>query len=599
VDSVNRRLSGAQRLRPVPDVGSEPPNSLEAEEALLGALLADHATACKALGELTDLLAPEDFYRHAHGAVFTALRTLEAQGDPIDAITVARELDRLGVLADAGGGPFLHTLLAAVPTPGHARQYAEIVIEHSRRRRLQDLGQQLITLAGELNRDPAGVARLTIRRVLDVTEPIAEPAQAQPSQGPVLGREALHGLTGDMVRTLGPHTEADPAGMALNFLAGFGNLVGAGPRALVGGRPHTARLNVLIVGETARSRKGTSWDAVGLLLEQVDRTWADKRIVSGLASGEGLVQAVRDEAKDTNGGLIDAGEPDKRLLVVEPEFARVLAVAGREGSTLSAMIRQAWDNTGRLEVLTKNNPLRASSSHISILGQVTKEELRRKLTDVEVANGFANRFLFAAVRRARLLPEGGALDPAALDYLADKVRAAAEQARTIGAMQRSADARELWRLVYEDVERETGATGLAAAVTARAAAQMLRLSVVYALLDRSPVVELEHLHAAHAVWRYCEASAQAIFGDALGDPVADQLLEALRSAGDQGMTADQQLKLFGRHQTGKRLEEARMLLEQANLARTVREETGGRPRLVTYARARAIVPGTRRADHGR
>src|SRR5437588_5491929 len=93
---------------------------------------------------------------------------------------------------------------------------------------------------------------------------------------------------------------------------------------------------------------------------------------------------------------------DRRLMVVEPEFATILKVASREGNTISAIIRQAWD-TGDLRVMTRNAPLEATDTHISLIAHVTDQELKRLLTTTEAANGFANRFLMAVVQRSKLL----------------------------------------------------------------------------------------------------------------------------------------------------------------------------------------------------
>jgi hypothetical protein len=114
----------------------------------------------------------------------------------------------------------------------------------------------------------------------------------------------------------------------------------------------------------------------------------------------------------------------------------------------------------------------------------------------------------------------------------------------------------------------------------------LRLSVAYALLDGSEVIQLDHLQAALAVWRYCEQSAAHVFGDALGDEVADRLLEAVRAAGEEGLDGTEQRDLFSRHAGGKRLEMARALLESKGLIVTETEETRGRPRLVSRAVSR-------------
>jgi hypothetical protein len=402
-------------------------------------------------------------------------------------------------------------------------------------------------------------------------------AQQQAGGGPRLALDptALHGLAGRVVATLGPHTEADDAALLLTFLAAFGNAVGPGPRALVGAADHPARLNVLLVGETARARKGTAQAEVNKLLALADPGWFQQRVMGGLASGEGLIATVRDPATDD-----DTDAPaDKRLLVIEPEFARVLAVTAREGNTLSTVLRQAWDD-GRLRNMTRKDPLRASGAHISIVGHITAEELLRRLGDTEIANGFANRFLLALVKRSKKLPEGGALDPAALDELAADAMEALGAARRVGIVRRSEAARQLWAKAYEEFG---DGGGLAGALTARSEAQTLRLSVCYALLDGSPVVEPAHLEAALKVWSYCEASAYAIFGDALGDPIADRLLEALRQAGVAGLDTTAQSALFGRHVSASRRAQALALLEAKGLIVTEQEETGGRPRLVSRA----------------
>jgi Protein of unknown function (DUF3987) len=394
------------------------------------------------------------------------------------------------------------------------------------------------------------------------------------SQWPALDLAAHHGIAGKVVRTLGPHTEADPAALLLTFLAAAGNIVGLAPHAVADAAPHPARLNVVLVGQTSRARKGTAWAQVRNLLALVDPSWTTGCVLPGIASGEALIAEVRDGTDNE-----DLGVTDKRRLVLEPEFARLLAVAAREGSILSAVLREAWDGNV-LKNRTKAFPQVATGAHISVVGHVTREELLRRLTDTEAANGFANRFLFALVRRSKRLPEGGHLDPATLADLARQVGMAIERAYRVGILHRDPDARELWAKAYEDFG--DGSDGLAGAITARPEAQTLRLSVAYAMLDGSPVITTEHIKAALAVWSYCETSALAIFGDAVGDPIADRLLAALREAPD-GLDGTAQSALFGRHASAARLAQARAALEGKGLIVTSSEETGGRPRLVSKA----------------
>jgi replicative DNA helicase len=127
------------RLRPVPAPDREPPHNLEAEEAVLGAVLA----AGRLLADVAGQLEEADFYRPAHRTIWRALLRLTDRGEPTDPVTVLGELTHAGELADVGGGPFLHTLVQAVPTVANAGRYAGLVAEAARRRRVIDLGIRL------------------------------------------------------------------------------------------------------------------------------------------------------------------------------------------------------------------------------------------------------------------------------------------------------------------------------------------------------------------------------------------------------------------------------------------------------------------------
>src|SRR5690606_37128729 len=129
--------------------------------------------------------------------------------------------------------------------------------------------------------------------------------------------------------------------------------------------------------------------------------------------------------------IVDPGVDDKRLLVLEEEFASTLRVMGRDGNSLSGVIRQAWDH-GDLNTMTKNNPAKATGAHISIVGHTTQDELLRYLNDTEAANGFANRFMWVAVQRSKQLPDGGNLHADVVLDLAAKLRDVFEHSPRIG-----------------------------------------------------------------------------------------------------------------------------------------------------------------------
>jgi hypothetical protein len=403
---------------------------------------------------------------------------------------------------------------------------------------------------------------------------------------PTMDEAAYCGLAGDIVRTIDPHTESAPAAILIQFLVCFGNVVGNSPYYLVEADRHHANLFAVLVGQSARGRKGTSGGRVRSVMKTADEQWIDERMKGGLSSGEGLINEVRDEInkkwdpKEQQYTIIDPGVVDKRLMVTEPEFANALAVMERPGNTLSPTMRNAWDGQ-KLSTLTKNSPLTATGAHISAIAHITEDELRARITRTDVANGFANRFLFACVRRSKLLPHGGNLDEGDVEMLRERVKGEVTFAKAIGRVEMTESAKWEWEAIYPHLSAEQ--PGLLGAITARAEAQTIRLALIYALLDGKDQIEVVHLRAAIAVWEYCEASAARIFGNALGDPVADQIMLALQSAGGTGMTRTAIRDLFGRHRSGDRIGAALALLSTTGRARVEKNETDGRPSETWFA----------------
>jgi hypothetical protein len=185
------------------------------------------------------------------------------------------------------------------------------------------------------------------------------------------------------------------------------------------------------------------------------------------------------------------------------------------------------------------------------------------------------------VKRSKELPEGGAVPEEFLLPLVDRLREVITFSRTVSEVKRDDEVKALWAAVYHDLSE--GKPGLLGAVISRAEAQVLRLSVIYALLDKSSVVKVEHLRAALAVWEYCEQSAIKIFGQRLGDPTADRILDAVRNAGLSGMSDNDIYELFGKNKSANERTRAVNVLLSFGLIRTEKQETGGRPRTVYRA----------------
>lgn len=405
------------------------------------------------------------------------------------------------------------------------------------------------------------------------------------SKWPVLRDAALYGLAGDIVHAIEPHTEADRAALLINTLVCFGSAAGHTAHALAEGHRHTLNLFAVVVGDTAKGRKGSSLGRVKQLFAIVDPQWRKEKIVSGLSSGEGCIYSVRDGV-DKHGKedqAKDGGIDDKRLLVIEEEFASVLKMMTRQGNTLSTTIREAWDS-GDLRVMTKNNPIAATDAHISIIGHITSDELRRYLSKTEEGNGFANRFLWVCSKRSKVLPDGGGTPEFgdAVEHLHKALSFARNHSTPIN---RDDAARALWHDVYELLS--DGKPGLLGAVTSRAEAQVLRLSTLYAVMDCSPLVRREHLEAALALWEYTEASAEYIFGEAAvsfdkgtANEDAAKILVALKEAGEYGLDATDIHKLFNNHKPAKQREKLLMQLQEEDFITVRKEITNGRNRSI-------------------
>src|SRR5580658_7510264 len=348
-----------------------------------------------------------------------------------------------------------------------------------------------------------------------------QPSFAPPhlAANPVLGEAALHGLAGIAVRTIAPHSEAHPAAILLQLLAAFGNAVGPAPHCMVDATRHGLNLFVVLVGDSSKARKGTSWNQIRRLFDEVDRPWVTERVTTARLTPSALIYALRDQQPAT----------DRRLLALSEEFAAVLQSLRRAKGHLSPLLRCAWDS-GDLHSLGGLHPVQATGTHISLIAHITQRELAENIHPTEAHNGFANRCLWTAVQRSQCLPEGGNLDAHEISAVAAELRRALDWVGDTHTLRlvRDDQARALWHDRYPALSQVR--PGLYGAATSRAEAQVLRLSALYALLDCSPIIGLPHLQAALAVWDYCSASASLFFGTSTGDHTTDRILEAINAS---------------------------------------------------------------------
>ncbi|HEV2038368.1 MAG TPA: hypothetical protein VGQ96_07165, partial [Candidatus Eremiobacteraceae bacterium] len=158
---------------------------------------------------------------------------------------------------------------------------------------------------------------------------------------------------------------------------------------------------------------------------------------------------------------------------------------------------------------------------------------------------------------------------------ADRLRERMATARTRRQVTMTPSARTAWAAVYPELSE--GHEGMHGAVTARAEAQAIRLALVYCLLDGADQIDLAHLMAALAVWRYCDVTAKHVFGASLGDLVADELMRRFKQAGDAGMTRTEIRDVFGRNKSADQIGAALALLLKKAQVRCEMVSSGGRP----------------------
>src|ERR1700753_2949478 len=165
---VDDLATGMDASPPREDYGLQPPQDLAAEQSVLGGMLLSK----DAIADVLERLRPGDFYRPVHQNVYDAILDLYGRGEPADAVTVAAELDRRGLLRRIAGAPYLHTLISMVPTAANAGYYAEIVSEKALLRRIVEAGTRVVQYgyAGAEGADVAEVVDRAQAEIYDVTD---------------------------------------------------------------------------------------------------------------------------------------------------------------------------------------------------------------------------------------------------------------------------------------------------------------------------------------------------------------------------------------------------------------------------------------------
>ena len=388
-----------------------------------------------------------------------------------------------------------------------------------------------------------------------------------------MDRAAYYGIAGEVVNLMAEGTEACPESLLSQFLVGFGNIVGRNLYCEHAGVHHLNEF-IILIGQSSTGRKRTSWSVVANLFMHLDLDWLANRIRDGFQSGESIIDVISNPRKKvTRSGKAfhDPGVSDKRLLIFEDEFGRLLSVADRQQNTLSHTLRKFWDSPNWLHTTSKNDPEKVTYPHVSLIGHITPTELLERMNQVDTRNGFANRILWLAVNRAKEIDFPFAVNwkkyPALIQRLNDAIATFRTGPQRLLGWE--PEAKLLWRKYY--LGKKSTDQGLIGQIIKRSPAHVLRLTEIHAALDHMALMKTEHLEAAIAFVDYSEHSAGWAFMEKTGNKAADRIYWALLRH-PEGMTRQQiQEDVFSKHCPKTTLDIAFSCLVAAGLAYLVME----------------------------
>lgn len=417
-----------------------------------------------------------------------------------------------------------------------------------------------------------------------------------PLAPPSMRPEGFPPLVRAIVDTACFSSEAHPVAVAANVVAWFGASVGRVPFQRIGDQKIHCRPFVLIVGKSAKARKGTSETTAREVFKRADavqrRQTGTKNVLrfhkGGISTTEGIVKELRDPVEpDEKGKGGDPGVSDKRLAVIEPEFEGLMAAMQRDGNTLAGAIRTAWDGDP-LAPMRQTNPFKVEYPHITLTCHCTGFALRTKVAENDIANGVMNRFMLVHVHRPKLVPLPEPTPEGVLDDLAQRLAVAIDYATKGDPHQRdkhevamTPEAKDVWCELYPAITRDRD--GKAGSLMARSEVYARMLAMIFALMDCRSDIEPCDIFAALAWVDYWAASVAYVFhGDDDADdedgldPFAAEVLQLVQA--QPGIKLSELNARWSRNKTTEVREALEKLMSLAPplVRQEVDKSTGGR-----------------------
>lgn len=334
---------------------------------------------------------------------------------------------------------------------------------------------------------------------------------------PSIDEQCFYGIAGLLANEAAPQVGVSREAVLFQFLIFIGNMCEHKFHFNLGGSKLYLNDYLLIVGETSKAKKGTSLKTVKYFIEKINEDYYKTSIRTGVNSGEGLVNAVRDrvvvleekkkgEIKET---VIDEGGKSKTALFIEPEFSRLMKSGKRDGNTATEILRQAWDGD-YLEVVVKKDSCSSTDHHISMIGHITQSEFQFLNSEVSTTNGYLNRFLFCRIFNGSPVPLPKSFDTLSFSFMPKLYSVIGFIKSTESEeIKLEDDTIALWEEIYSDLfySPDDGFSEL----MARTPTHILKIAMTFAVLDCSYRISRDHLISAKAVVDYSNDSIRFIF----------------------------------------------------------------------------------------
>ncbi|MGR5175950.1 DUF3987 domain-containing protein [Vibrio mediterranei] len=350
-------------------------------------------------------------------------------------------------------------------------------------------------------------------KVVEPSTDKVKPALTSDIQPPKLEDTGMYGVLKNAVDTICATTEALPTALATEIMAWISVSIPRGSVYIPFGTSKTeARLNTIIVAPTGEG-KGIAtrqFSAVRNLISKSHKDLFCPIFQGGLSTPEGLISMIRDTDSDNeNKGLEESS--GSQLLVIEEEMAAIFKLANNPNSNFSPYFRVFFDGT-KVAPLTKYNKISCEEPHVAFYGHITPQELLTVVKSVDLYNGFLNRFPIYHAKREKSIPIPEAISENLIQELASELIDILDWVKEEDReMQRSNCFKLLWEENYERLRTLGQENSVERALLSRAAHYATMYSMIFAVMDKSIVINAEHLKAALAWIDYWHQSITYIY----------------------------------------------------------------------------------------